>query len=444
MTQLEFYKSFQFMIELLLAEGMFLFRLRKRRFFLLNLAVALAACFGFAYLFPAYSNTPAYLSCMFLLLFAFTVCAAKFIFKERWLKIAFCCVSVYTVQHMTYQINYVTLVAMLGGDPSSISGGMYGESFLPTFSNPFLAIWYCFIIFLIYSVVYWAFGSRLNRQEFKLPSVFGFLLICLLLFMDIVLNTLVLYYLNTPAGIIISGIYNVLCCSLGLFLQFEVLLRWGFYSQLRILQIVSKQERERYAAVKEAMETVNIKCHDLKHQIRRFRSQNLVSEAVAADIEKAISDYAAITFTGCSVLDMVLTETNRICSRRGIRASYMADGKLLSFMSDEDIYILFSNLLDNAVEAVMLCAEDKRTMGLRVEKRGMSMVSVTVYNYCGREHYEFVDGLPVTTKARKDIHGFGLRSVRRISEKYGAALDICLEDGFFNVNILFPCQGTTA
>ena len=92
----------------------------------------------------------------------------------------------------------------------------------------------------------------------------------------------------------------------------------------------------------------------------------------------------------------------------------------------------------------MKCAEDKRTMGLRVEKRGMSMVSVTVYNYCGREHFDFADGLPVTTKARKDIHGFGLRSVRRISEKYGAALDICPEDGFFNVHILFPRQEAAA
>ena len=71
MTQLEFYKSFQFMIELLLAEGMFLFRLRRRRLFWLRLVLALAACFGFACVFPVRSATPAYLSCMFLLLFLF-------------------------------------------------------------------------------------------------------------------------------------------------------------------------------------------------------------------------------------------------------------------------------------------------------------------------------------------------------------------------------------
>ena len=37
MTQFEFYKSFQFVIELLLAEAMFVFRFRRRRFFWLLL-----------------------------------------------------------------------------------------------------------------------------------------------------------------------------------------------------------------------------------------------------------------------------------------------------------------------------------------------------------------------------------------------------------------------
>ena len=40
MTQFEFYKSFQFVIELLLAEAMFVFRFRRRRFFWLLLPAA--------------------------------------------------------------------------------------------------------------------------------------------------------------------------------------------------------------------------------------------------------------------------------------------------------------------------------------------------------------------------------------------------------------------
>ncbi len=442
MTQLEFYKSFQFMTELLLAEGMFLCSLRLRSFSWLRIAAGVAAAFLFSWLFPAYSDSPAYLSFMFFTLFVFTVCITKFIFKESWLKLAFCCVAGYTVQHLAYQFNNISLIAMLGDTDTTMRGGMYGNDFLPTFSVPFLAIWYCFVILLVYSVVFWAFGSRLSRQEFRLPSVFGFFLVCFLLLLDIVLNTLVVYYITTPAGIILSGIYNIVCCVLGLFLQFEVLLRWGFYSQLRILRIVRRQERERYEAVKEAMETVNIKCHDLKHRIRLFRSMNMVSEDTANDMERAIAEYAAFTFTGNSALDMVLTEINRLCTRSDIRASYMADGKLISFMSDEDVYIMFRNLLDNAVEEVLRYPPEKRTMGLRVEKCGDNFVSVIIYNYCGDKSFEFAGGLPKTTKSRADLHGFGLKSVQRICEKYNGTMDLYAEDQLFNVNILFPAPNS--
>ena len=40
------------------------------------------------------------------------------------------------------------------------------------------------------------------------------------------------------------------------------------------------------------------------------------------------------------------------------------------------------------------------------------------------------------------MHGFGLKSVRRVCDKYDATLDIAPDKGFFNVNILMPIQET--
>ena len=120
-----------------------------------------------------------------------------------------------------------------------------------------------------------------------------------------------------------------------------------------------------------------------------------------------------------------------------IRASYMADGSLISFIDEEDIYSLFSNLLDNAIEAVSKCPIEKRTMGIRIENKLDQYVSITVYNYCIDSEFVFSNGLPKTTNKHEDIHGFGLKSVKRICEKYDGTLDICPENNFFNVNILF-------
>ena len=117
------------MTELLLAEGMFLCSLRLRSFSWLRIAAGVAAAFLFSWLFPAYSDSPAYLSFMFFTLFVFTVCITKFIFKESWLKLAFCCVAGYTVQHLAYQFNNISLIAMLGDTDTTMRGGMYGNDF---------------------------------------------------------------------------------------------------------------------------------------------------------------------------------------------------------------------------------------------------------------------------------------------------------------------------
>ena len=76
-------------------------------------------------------------------------------------------------------------------------------------------------------------------------------------------------------------------------------------------------------------------------------------------------------------------------------------------------------------------------MGIRIENKLDQYVSITVYNYCIDSEFVFSNGLPKTTNKHEDIHGFGLKSVKRICEKYDGTLDICPENNFFNVNILF-------
>ena len=51
--------------------------------------------------------------------------------------------------------------------------------------------------------------------------------------------------------------------------------------------------------------------------------------------------------------------------------------------------------------------------------------------------------MPVTTKPNKMYHGFGMKSIRNVVEKYGGTLVIKAEGGIFRLNILLP-MGKTA
>ena len=62
---------------------------------------------------------------------------------------------------------------------------------------------------------------------------------------------------------------------------------------------------------------------------------------------------------------------------------------------------------------------------------------VNVYNFYGGD-LEFDGGLPRSTKGDALNHGFGMKSVRMLAEKYGGELKVTAEDGIFNTDIIFP------
>ena len=125
-----------------------------------------------------------------------------------------------------------------------------------------------------------------------------------------------------------------------------------------------------------------------------------------------------------------------LCRSENIRFTCMADGCALSFMSAPDIYSLFGNAVDNAIEASRKVADtDRRIIGI-VARRSGDMLSVNVYNYFEGE-LKFRGGLPVTTKSDAFAHGYGVRSISMITEKYGGDMSVVARDGIFNLNMLF-------
>ena len=73
------------------------------------------------------------------------------------------------------------------------------------------------------------------------------------------------------------------------------------------------QSSKQYQIAKQNMEQVNIKCHDLRHQIRLFRGAGRIDESVLKEMEQAVDAYDTTVKTGNPALDVLLTEKNQIC-----------------------------------------------------------------------------------------------------------------------------------
>ena len=102
------------------------------------------------------------------------------------------------------------------------------------------------------------------------------------------------------------------------------------------------------------------------------------------------------------------------------------------FISDFDLNILLSNLLENSIEAIQHVREKELDICLRYQK---SILYISIYNTFEEVRRKGKD-VYLTTKQDKNQHGIGLSSVRNIVEKYDGQMKIQTQEQKFMVDII--------
>lgn len=265
-----------FMAELLVAEFLFTLRLKRRSKFWLRFAAMCVVGLLLAWLFPIVSYNAFYSSVMFLALFAATVGGLMLCYNESFVNIAYCAVAAYTMRHMSFQFYslYVTLVTDSGASTNAI----YGSSATTITQNTAVAVLAYFLCyFIVYTLCYTFFARRIAQDgEFVLRKPTLLIWVVLILFVDIVLNAVVVYnsneqnFLNAKVlyvNVITTYVYNILCCFFMLFIQFIMIDVQKLKLDLEVTNHIWLTERKQYQISKENIDLINRKCHDLKYQI---------------------------------------------------------------------------------------------------------------------------------------------------------------------------------
>ena len=215
-------------------------------------------------------------------------------------------------------------------------------------------------------------------------------------------------------------------------------LQIGLSSELKALRDVDtmkeviREQSIQYEAGKENVQLLNEKYHDLKQMIGALRGR--ISEEELEQLDKSVSVYGADIHTGNEILDVLLTQKRIFCEKNDIHITTMVNSTDLSFMDTLDIYSLLSNALTNAIEAVARLPEGmERFVALSVSRSGQ-MILIHIENPC-KGDVAFKDGLPVTLRDTS-YHGFGMKSMERVTDKYGGSLAAGQRDGMFTLDIL--------
>lgn len=195
------------------------------------------------------------------------------------------------------------------------------------------------------------------------------------------------------------------------------------------------EERERYQREKNAQDAINIRCHDIRHQIAALGQEGYRSSL--KELDKLVRIYDDSVNTGSTALDVVLSEKMLVCRTKNIQLTCLANGEKLKFLPDGDVYALFGNILDNAINAVAQLREpEERVISLTVRTEGGFLLIEEENRYLGE--MKFVNGIPQTTNEDRTNHGFGMQSIQALARRYEGSLQIRAEDGQFSLSLMFP------
>lgn len=357
----------------------------------------------------------------YLIAFVLTVFGMKFCYKNSLWSLLFCASAAQAMQHTAHRVRDLLL------------------NLLPLAKTKLNYIWLAIVVCVaVYAIFYFMFLRNLKHRKFpNLNNKKMTLTITACIGISFFIG--VHGRFETAVNYIIFDVAMILACFFILCYQFGFLGDSYRQAELEAMRLMLREAQTQFDAKSESIDLINGKCHDIKKLIREYGAKIRMDENSLREITDAVNIYDSTADTGNKTLDIIITDKTLYCERNNIQLGCMVKGDNLAFMKPMDTYSLFGNILDNAIEAVRkLDDANKAIIGLSVNVKD-DLLFIHCENFY-RDTLEFADALPRTTKDDSDNHGYGLKSVRYVVEKYGGIMNILPQDGVFNVNIVIPVR----
>ncbi len=388
-------------------------------------------CLGSAALsaaIPMVNDSLLYASSMFLAGYVMALLIVPFCHQASWSTVCFVGAAAFAVDHIASMLD--SILSLLFPELLNYVGSN-------SFSLPILINYFgCrLLVFFLADVLLVRKNKELDTDAIGFAPSFVFLIVSLAinLYLNLIFSFLVpdkTFWMSFFAFVM-----NILVSLLLLICQFAMVRENKMRAQLQIESILREQAKAHYQVSKENIEAINIKCHDLKHQLLAVK--DAIDPHEYNDMMEMIDSYGTEIQTNNEVLDVVFQEKNFQCRKLGIQFTCIIDGTAVNFMGTTDLYVLFGNLLDNAIEAVSKLPDGEVKIIQVTVRRERGFVIITTENsYIG--DLSWSEGRLITSKADKRNHGFGIRSIEKVVHKYGGRYSISTEDQIFSISIVFP------
>ena len=196
-------------------------------------------------------------------------------------------------------------------------------------------------------------------------------------------------------------------------------------------------QQERYENLCMAIEEARQARHDIRHHFVQ-----LSSLAEQGDMEKIkkylsaatgkISDYN-LHFCENQAVDSVFGHYSTLAERENIPFHAMVSLPADLSIDEINLCLVFSNLLENAIQASVKTDQARRKINVEVYPHHNHLLLIHVENtFDGKIRQEN----NIFQSSKRSGNGIGIESVRHITDKNGGACDFTYKDGIFSAKIM--------
>lgn len=235
------------------------------------------------------------------------------------------------------------------------------------------------------------------------------------------------------------SIIAVLIINFTVFFLFDRVAR--LYQEKQEKGLIEQQNKyyeNQLQIINETQEASNILRHDMKNHLRSLFSD--IKSGNLSEAQKHISDIVDVFESGTEIIDTGYPSIDSLVNfklqaakQNGVRVSVNASLPSDLNLSSFDMTVILGNLLDNALQAVSHVTEIGFIDFAIHYSKGMLLIkAANPFKIAVKREKEKI----VTSKADRDNHGYGLRSVNEAVEKYNGTIEIETDDNIFTITAI--------
>ncbi len=210
-------------------------------------------------------------------------------------------------------------------------------------------------------------------------------------------------------------------------------------AELSLMRNKAESEKKYYEESGRVYEETCRMRHDMKYRLSALRG--LIDEGDTDKINKFFEESESLTekrstyvVTNNRMLDYIIN--TKISANPDIEFIVTGECRSLAYIDDLNIAVLFGNMLDNALEACAANGEKLISISFKATNGYQTVICKNpIRTSVLKTNKNFK-----STKKGKGMHGYGIKSMRMITDKYDGFLDFYEEGHFFCVQVVLPLK----